>query len=301
MIAIIFAEALFSITFLLGKLVLDDGRPFFVSGYRTLLGSIIIMSIYFIFFHYYIYITKNLVLRIFLMGFFYNYAAVGARFWGLQYVPIAKASFIYNMSPFLTTALSTFIFNHRLTRYKLLGLVIGFLGFIPVFYNSSSDEVLLSHFGVFSTAEIALVFASISAVIGNLLFKDIMERKACHFLFASSMSMFFGSILHFSTSLIIEEWNPIPVNDIYGFFLWGSLLTISSNIISYTIYGKLLEKYTASLMSFAGMLIPIFSTISGIIFLNESFEWYIIPALILIGIGLYIFYVQELRLGYIKK
>lgn len=245
--------------------------------------------------------TKGLAIRIFLMAVFYNYAAVGARFWGLQYVPIAKASFIYNMSPFLTAALSAFVFKHRFTGYKFLGLVIGFLGFVPVFYNSSFSEISLSHFGMFSTAELALAFASIFAVIGNLIFKDVMDRKACHFLFASSMSMFIGSILHFTTSLLVEEWNPIPVNDIYGFLLWGSLLTISSNVISYTVYGKLLEKYTASLMSFAGMLIPVFSTISGMIFLGEAFEWYIVPSLILIGIGLYIFYAQELKLGYIKK
>lgn len=303
MISVIAAQAIFSATFLFGKLALQYVKPLFLTGFRTLLGSFILMLFYLSYGRYRIPLTFSwkLIGQIIIIGFFYNFLAVAARFWALQYVPIAKASFIYNISPFLTVILSALFFRQRLTLLKIVGLIIGLLGFAPVFLNMSAGEIALQHFGIFSTAELALISASIASVIGNMLFKHVIEQKKCHFLFVSAGGMFVGSFFNFLSSYMYEIWDPIPVTNMKLFLFWAVVLTLCTNVIAYSVYGKLLKKYTASIMSFAGMLVPIYTSIAGILFLHEPFQWYVIYSLIIVTVGLSIFYWQELRLGYVHE
>jgi drug/metabolite transporter (DMT)-like permease len=70
-----------------------------------------------------------------------------------------------------------------------------------------------------------------------------------------------------------------------------------SNVICYNLYGYLLKKYSATLVSFVGFTQLIFATAYGRIFLGEHVEPYFIVASGIILVGLYIFYSEELKQG----
>jgi len=82
--------------------------------------------------------------------------------------------------------------------------------------------------------------------------------------------MVIGGILAAITSLATEHWflKP-PVNNVSAFLMLTGGIIIVCNILYSNLYGYLLHRYTATFISFAGFMCPIFTTILGVIFLHE--------------------------------
>ena len=78
-------------------------------------------------------------------------------------------------------------------------------------------------------------------------------------------------------------------------------MTLVFNILCYNLYGFLLKKFTATFLSFIGLLSPIFASINGWLFLGESFSWVIFLSTGIVSMGLWIVYSAELKQGYIVK
>jgi drug/metabolite transporter (DMT)-like permease len=82
--------------------------------------------------------------------------------------------------------------------------------------------------------------------------------------------------------------------------LLGSMILIA-NIIFYNLYGYLLKKYTATFLSFVGFVTPLFAAF---------FEWFFFGTMVpheffltvcIVGAGIFIFYQEELKQGYIVR
>jgi len=72
-------------------------------------------------------------------------------------------------------------------------------------------------------------------------------------------------------------------------------LILIGNIICYNLYGKLLHRYSATTLSFFGCTTPLFAALFGWFWLREEVSpWFYVTAL-LVGVGLYIFYQEELK------
>ena len=65
--------------------------------------------------------------------------------------------------------------------------------------------------------------------------------------------------------------------------------------------GFMLKKYTATFLSFMGLLSPVFASISSWILIGERPSWIIFGSTALLSTGLFIVYRAELRQGYIKQ
>jgi len=106
--------------------------------------------------------------------------------------------------------------------------------------------------------------------------------------------MFFGGIFILMTSFFTNEnWNPIPVNDISNFLSFTILTAIISNIICYNLFGYLLKYFSATFMTFSGLMTPFFAAFWGHFFLNENITWHFFLSVIIFFIGLLIFYMEE--------
>ena len=73
------------------------------------------------------------------------------------------------------------------------------------------------------------------------------------------------------------------------------------NVLCYNLYGFLLKRFTATFLSFMGLLSPIFASLSAWVFLGEPPSWQIFLATGIVSIGLFIVYRAELKQGYIVK
>ncbi len=304
-ILLIIMHAALATIFPIGRIVTQICAPVFFTGARMALSGCIFLG-------YYLVRNKRFSPGILgAVGAIITFTIAGIylttvpELWALQYIPSAKASFIFSLSPFAAAILSYFFFNEKMTLKKLLGLIIGLVGFMIMIIHHAPGEVIDDAIGVFSMAEIAMIIAAISTAVGWITMRRHLRTKACSAIEALGISMILGSGLAFITSAFMDSWNPVPIvdyaNNVSTVVLLLGLSVITSNLIGYTLYTLLLKTYTATFISFSGFIQPLFAAFYGWIFLGEFVTWYFFGAALLVFIGLYIFYIEELRQGYISN
>jgi drug/metabolite transporter (DMT)-like permease len=298
---VIFMYAVWSSVFSLGKLTLEYCPPLFLTGARMVLAGLLLLGFLAIFKRSSFKLSRVQIFSTVLLAFFSIYLTNALEFWGLQYLSAAKTCFIYSLSPFFAALFSYLHFNEKMNGRKWLGLCIGFLGFIPVLLTQTGSEELLNAFSFFSWPSLAIMGAALCSVYGWVVLRLIVKDHAISPLMANGASMLFGGLLAFGHSFLVEGWNPLPFQaENIGPVVKGTLImTLISNIICYNLYGMLLKRFTATFLSFMGLLSPIFASLNALIFLGEPVSWTILISTGIVSLGLWIVYHAELKQGYI--
>jgi drug/metabolite transporter (DMT)-like permease len=300
---VVIMYAVWSSVFSLGKMTLQYCPPLFLTGARMLMAGLLLLGFLAIFKRSSFKLNRLQILSIVLLALFSIYLSNALEFWGLQYLSAAKTCFIYSLSPFFAALFSYLHFNEKMNGRKWLGLGIGFLGFIPVLLTQTGSEELLNAFSFFSWPTLAIMGAALCSVYGWVILRLIVKDHSISPLMANGASMLLGGLLAFGHSFFVEDWNPLPIlPENFTPFLQGTLLmTLLSNVICYNLYGMLLKRFTATFLSFMGLLSPIFASINGLIFLKEPISWTIILSTGIVSLGLWIVYRAELKQGYIPS
>jgi drug/metabolite transporter (DMT)-like permease len=102
-----------------------------------------------------------------------------------------------------------------------------------------------------------------------------------------------GGVLSLITSLFVHG-ATMPVSDWSMFLVWVSMLILTANIVVYNLYGTLLRHYSITLLTFAGFLCPSFGALYEWLLTGKVISWHYMASLVLVMIGLYVFYRQEL-------
>ena len=309
---IVILYLLFATTFTLAKAVVFFFPPFLCIGIRMLIAGALLLG-------YQTWtadITINkkswpLLLQVII---FHIYVAYTAEFWALQYVASAKTALIYNLSPFITALIAFSLGYERLTAKKWLGLTFGMAALFPWLLSSTVTEDLVGHFSFVSFPELALVLSVASACYGWLLVFRLMKEYNYTPLTINGIAMLGGGFLALISSLYIEgaphifweqplgQWES-AIASLLGFkgtaLVLGGLyllaLIIIANIICYNLYAYLLKCYSATFLSFAGFMCPLFAAILGWLVFGEQLSGYFVATLILVICGLYCFYQEELE------
>lgn len=295
-ILVILLFAMFASLFGLSKATLAYSEPFFLIGSRMFLAGILLTA------HQLIFNRKNInfklahLLPLFLLGFLNIYLTNIAEIWGIKHMVSAKACLIYSLSPFLAALVAYFVLRETLNSKKWLGLCIGFFGLIPIFMTQTQSEQMAGNIGIISLAEVALLIAVFCSVYGWTLLKKIINDYKYSPLMANGISMIIGGGLALLHSYFSgEHWAPIPVTQFKPFLLNTLWMCLISNIVCYNLYGFLLKRYSATFMSFAGLVTPFFASLFGWFFLDETITWHFFASITLFSIGLTIFYQEELK------
>lgn len=310
MVLIIVLYMLFALTFTLAKAVLMYAKPLMFIGLRMTCAGLLMFW----------YLAYKKKLRYdkqswFLLAqstLFHVFFAYGAEFWALQYISSTKTALIYNLSPFITALLSILLLSERINVRQWMGLIIGFLGMIPLFVSFDGCEQI---FGakILTFSEFVLLCAVISSCYGWIVMRQLLDRFNYTPIHVNAMSMACGGSISLIVSWFFEtrplffergveaaclsqELLPISWSALLYLGLYTSLLMIIANGICYNLYGYLLKKYSATFLSFSGFLCPIFAAVFGWTFLGESISIYMAIGFVLLVIGLALFY-QGKRLG----
>ncbi|MCI5052691.1 MAG: DMT family transporter [Simkaniaceae bacterium] len=294
---------MWSSMFPLAKLQLEISSPLFLIATRMGLAGIILIG--------YLLIRKRQSLRlkgrewisIFILALTSIYLTNVFEYYGLKHLSAAKTCFIYSLTPFFSALLSYIHFKERMTPIKWLGMGIGICGMLPVFQMQTGSESLLQVFSIFSLADLAVIAAAFLAIYGWVILRIVVKNRDVSPLVANGLSMLIGSIMALVHSLCVETWNPTPVASGYilPFTAGVAGVTLLSNIICYNLYGYLLRHYTATLMSFCGLLSPVFASFSSWIIIGEPPSPLIFLSTGVVGIGVWVIYREELKQGYITK
>lgn len=295
--------ALWSSSFPLGKFAVQYAPPVFLTSFRMLIAGAILLAFIAIRRRNDFKLKVRQYLCLFVLGFFSIYLTNICEFWGLQYLSAAKTCFIYSLSPFFAVLFSYIHFKEKLNLRKCLGLLIGFIGFIPVLMTQSGSEGLFSISSFLTWPDLAVAAAALFAVYGWVLLRVLVKDNQISPIMANGSSMVFGGLLALGHSLLVDVWAPTPISQGHFMPLLGGVMamTLISNIVCFNLYGYMLKRFTATFLSFAGLLSPVFASINSWILLGERPSYIIFISTSIVCLGLWIVYRSELKQGYIKR
>ncbi len=283
--------ALFASIFSLQKISLNYSEPFFLIGFRMTLAGLIML----------LYTLKLQIIRIkyseikffIYLALFNIYLNSIFEIWGLNNMSSSKACMIYSISPFLTAIIAFFFLNETITKKKIIGLIIGISGIIPIINVKTVEELNIDNISFFSMSEISLILSVIFSVLGWISLKKIITL-GYSYITANSISMLTGGILTLIHSYLSgESWTPLPIIEYKNFFYYTLLTCAISNLICYNLFGYLLKYFSTTFMTFAGLITPFFASLFGFFFLNEIITINFFLSIIIFLLGLIIFYKEE--------
>lgn len=301
MFYVLLLYGLFASVFTISKTGLAYAQPLFLVGTRMLFAGLILLCYQFFIKKQFFSFDRKTWGRLLLLAIFNIYLTNVFEFWGLRYLTTFKTCFIYSLSPFLSALFSYFLFSERLTGKKWMGLLVGFLGFIPILLSQTSGEEETGYLFFFSWAELSVMMAAICSVYGWIVLKQIVNEHQLSPLMANGISMLVGGVLALCHSLAVEDWNPLPATNFPIVFECTIALILISNLICYNLYGTLLKSYSATFMSFAGFTTPLFTALFGWLLLGEIVTWPFYVSFVIVLMGLLIFDQEELKQSYQLK
>jgi drug/metabolite transporter (DMT)-like permease len=293
MITIILMYAVLSLTFIVAKKTLFYADPYFIIGFRMILAGGLFLSLQYLFDRKNFCVKRNDVWLFLKTALFYIYLAFIPEFWALQKLSASKVTIIYSITPFIVAILAYFIASETLTRKKVIGMLIGFGGIIPILMspdmNTNASELLSV-----SAREGSLLLAVFAGAYGWFPIKKLMKR-GYKLPMINGITMLIGGIGAMITSFSIEGICVAHVSSWPQFLFWIMLLIIIANGIFYHMYGWHLRKYSFIVLSFTGFLCPIFGSFFGWLLLGEQITIHHFLSLLIIGAGLFLFYTDELQ------
>lgn len=292
MFLVVFMYALFALTFPLAKLAMGlvDSPFFFLSVRMLLAGCGMTLA------SNYLYPQPAALSRsdwalLFASGFFAIFVAFGCEFWALQYVTSIKVNIFYSLSPFMTTIFAYLLDRESLSAKKILGLVIGFVGMIPLSWDFAGSQVSVLPTSVY---DLGLLISVASAAFAWLIIKRLMNR-GFPLLFINGGMTLIGGLLCLGVYLLSAGFAIPAVASWSTLFVYMSGLILISNVIGYTLYGSLLRRYSPTFLSFAGFMCPLFGLGYSYLFMNESVTALHFVSLACVFAGLLLFYWDENR------
>lgn len=294
---IILMYALFSTSFSAGKILLQYTSPLFLVGVRFFLAGTLLLFYQFVWHKHRIHIKRKqiwLYIQIIVLGI---YAAYIFRFFGLKYLSSSKTAFIFNSSPFFTALYSYLLFHDKITKKQWLGLVVGFIGLIPILITSSPLEQEWGEILFISWPELAILIAVALHSYSWMVVRKLVKDKQHTPIVVNGITMFLGGLLALITTPLVDGIQPMitPLQHLAEFTGWLFFVVIVSNIICYNLYGHLLKKYSPTFLSFSGFLVPIFAALYGWGLLSEKITWHFYLSCLIVFVGLYLFYQDELK------
>lgn len=301
MYLVLILYALFGATFTLGDAAVRVMPPLLFIAIRMILAGLLLLGFVYTKHRDQFKFNKKDLPWFLGIIFFHIYLSYCTEFFSFQYLTAAKVALFYNMSPFITALFAYFVFKEIMTPRKWLGLAIGFGGFLPLLESTAPTiESTLGTFGFISVAEIIALVSVTSACVGWIFMKKLTTELNYSYIFINGFGMFFGGILALGTSHATETW-PALEYVMYSFPFWRSLLLLIliGNVICFNLYGKLLHTYSTTMLSFFGFVTPLFTALFSWLWLGETVSNAFFITIALVTCGLYIFYQEELKLGYI--
>jgi drug/metabolite transporter (DMT)-like permease len=307
MIALIGLYVVLALSFSMSKGVLLHAEPVFFTGVRMVIAGVLLLGYQVFIRKQALKLRKEHVWAFAQLAFFHVFVAYVFEFWALETVSAAVDALFFNLTSFITALLSLVLCNERLSRKQWLGLVIGFVGFLPLFYAqqstcASSVSSLLSCFS-FSKAELLLVMAVSATAYGWIVMQKLVRDDVYHPVFVNGVSMLWGGFISLAVSFATETTFLITTtpdafwtHDIAMFAWYLAVLIVLTNFISYNLYGILLKRYSATFIALAGGMTPIFTALFDWILFGELITWHFVVTVVLVCIGLCIFYLDELKL-----
>ena len=295
---LILLHAIFASTYSIGKAALYYVEPIFFVAMRMICSGLILIA-------YRLFVQKkSLTFKkehfwlFFQLAFLLIYLSYVLDFAVVKYVDSSKWALLFTLTPFCVGIFSYFLLNESLTRKKALGLFIGFVGVIPVVLNKTGQEGILGSFLIFSVSELCMFASMLLYSYSWIVARKLIKNEGYSAIHVNGITMLAGGILSLITSPFMDNWSPSPIMNMNGFLSMLGLIIIA-NIFVYVGNMYLIRIYTVTFIKFLIFIDTLYVALYGWLFLGETVSWPFYTSVLLVFVGLYIFYQEELRERYV--
>ncbi len=293
MLMVVLLNALFASTFTFGKIALTHTTPFFFIGISMLIGGLLLLGYQFFMHRHKLTIRREDWRYVLQVSFFSIFISYGLQFWGLQYLPSFKACFLYNFGPFTSYLFAYFLFGEKMVPKKWIGMLLGFVGLLPVLLSTSPAEQAHQWSYFISWPEIAIIASAAAYAYGWFIIGILVHDKEYSALTVNGYSMVIGGVL----ALLTASWaeGPFMIKEYLPFSMALSAIILIEYIICNNLYAALLARFSETFLSFTTFLIPIFGAFYGWLFLTEAITWHFFASLFIVAIAIWLFYRAEME------
>ncbi|MEO9869681.1 DMT family transporter [Ekhidna sp.] len=217
--------------------------------------------------------------KTFIAGFFAQGLPFTLINWGEQFVDSSLASLINGLVPLCTIVLSQIMLrNERMTKNKLTGVLLGFIGLAVLVMPNLLSGVTGSSQGILSITAAAFSYGFGLVYIKKYLINiPSFRAPAAQLLSVAIYLLPMAFLADSSFSLMEVSWQAIGAVAILGLF---------GTAVAFVIYFKLIEQSSVAYASLVTYLMPVYGVILGIIFLNEQFTLWMFLGAVLILAGI---------------
>ncbi len=255
----IIVNLIWSSSFIIVKIIIEDLGPLTISGLRYLIGALILLP-FMLREKEKSPLTKKTWGLLLLLGLSAYAVGNGAMFWSLKYLPATTVSFLMGTLTITTLIVGIFLLKEIPTKFQVIGVLITLLGTALFFAN-----------GIQAGESLGIIIFGIG-VIGFTTF-GILGRKFASTgrvgtLRLTTIPLALGGGVTLIIAFLLEGIPSAPPAT------WGLILVLAlvNTAIGYFIYNHALQTLDAFQMNVTLNLTPIWTAIFGFFLLDERLE-----------------------------
>lgn len=204
---------------------------------------------------------------------------------GLAHTTGVKSSIIKGIGVFITVLIVCLIFKmENLTKNKIIGCIIGFIGVLIVNLSSAGIELSISIIGE-GFILLSTIFSSLSSIYIKRFSKSEKAIVLCGYQFL------LGGIILTAIGLFMGA--RLQKVSFLGLIIIVYLAFVSA--VAYTLWSILLQHNNVSKIAVFGFMIPLFGVVLSALILDEykSLNIFSVISLILVSVGIIIVNFEE--------
>lgn len=204
---------------------------------------------------------------------------------GLKYTASTRAAIIIALNPVVVAILSTLILKEKPNNAEIIFILISTFGVIFIALMSGNSMGRSNIIGIISLF-IAVVSLAFYIIFSRMLSKEFTPTEITFSMMGIGAIVFsFFSIIE---KIITKDFSLLSIEMLNIDIVFSLLyLGVFASIIGTFLNNYMLSKITASQTSIYTNFTTVITILSGIIFLNESFQWYELIGSIIIITGVW--------------
>ena len=259
-IIILFQQLLAAGTHLIAKTVTQEVHPVVLTFLRNVI-SLFAMLVMFLAREKRIKVEKKDIGHLLWLSFLAVPMNQFLYLYGIKFTLAANGALLYATTPALVLILSYFVLHERLTRKKVIGVVIAFFGISIVMFEKGIDFSSDYFFG-----NVMIFFAVISWAMFAINGKQLVKKYGTFHI--TALSMIGGAIMFLPIGIVYFASTDVPTITIGNW--WGILyLSLGTSVVSYILWFYTLARMDTTKVAVFANAQPILTTLLAVLILNQ--------------------------------
>lgn len=227
------------------------------------------------------------------ISFFTTFIPSALKAFALKYLNSSQASLLGSIDPFVTALYAYILLGETLSWPKIIGLCGGTAGIMYQIISTKNEAYPLV--GSISWPEIAVFANVLLSRYGWIRAQKLLRAERYKPSELNGIMMIAGGFYALILAALLGECGWCAVPNTASFWISGVYTIVIGNIIAYTMYSTMLRKHSATLVSLAGLTVPLFVHLYGPFIVGEPLSLRFFISLGIVAVSLAIFYFDELR------